>query len=431
MQLPLRAEQLSKVPTRFCLLRARQRLVDHNQPIGNLPGTTETRSQLGKKQTQVVVNGRLRQSVEAGLEQLRARVILPSLDEHDPLEALCPDVPDLQSVPGRDVGRHADVVAGGREIADIQRDRTRRDEQRVQEREHVILWADIFDETLCEPACLIPKSLQPEDPRVIAIDQHSLVVLIDVRRPNRREARANQRLEVSSRARLVSQNVQRKPDESVADRHVGTIRGLGCHGAELLGETEGDSILACGEAMEVESVYRSQPVPGVVDDLGKLESLAERGAHVRGAAGASMHDGIAKREIKTHVTAWIGGHLTSEACNGLLDSSATLRQQRQVRPERYTCRGQRHANTDMAARRKGPVEGCAQVVDVQSVRSEPLDGGPGLQLGLGMLKEVSKVLGVASRDVVEFCAPDELLARVRARRLEQTILQARTADIRR
>src|SRR2546426_5986141 len=42
-----------------------------------------------------------------------------------------------------DVGRHADVVVGGREIADIQRDRTRRDEQRVQEREHVIPWADI------------------------------------------------------------------------------------------------------------------------------------------------------------------------------------------------------------------------------------------------------------------------------------------------
>src|SRR5207253_6694488 len=125
--------------------------LDDNQPFGNLAGTGETRSKLGEEQTHVVMNGRLRQSLEAGLEQLRARAMLPSLDEHDPLEALRPDVPDLQSVPGRDVGRHADVVVGGREIADIQRDRTRRDEQRVQEREHVIPWADILDETLCEP----------------------------------------------------------------------------------------------------------------------------------------------------------------------------------------------------------------------------------------------------------------------------------------
>src|SRR5207237_2767489 len=147
-------------------------------------------------------------------------------------------------------------------------------------------------------------------------EQHSLVVLIedDMRRPNRREARANQRLQVSSRSRLVSQNVQRKADESVADRHVGTIRHLGCHAFELLGETEGDSILACGEAIGVESEYRSQPVPGVVDDLGQLESLRERGVHVRSAAGAGMQDGMAKRELETHVAAGHGGALSTEAC---------------------------------------------------------------------------------------------------------------------
>src|SRR5258705_13695039 len=113
-------------------------------------------------------------------------------------------------MPSGEVERQPHVVVGGREITDIERDRTRRDEQRVQEREHVIPWADIIDETLCEPPCLIPESLQPEDARIVAIEQHSLVVLIedDVRRPNRREARANQRLKVSSRSMLVSQNVQ-------------------------------------------------------------------------------------------------------------------------------------------------------------------------------------------------------------------------------
>ena len=48
-----------------------------------------------------------------------------------------------------------------------------------------------------------------------------------------------------------------------------------------------------------------------------------------------------------------------------------------------------------------------------------------------MLEKVSIVLGVASRDVVEFGAFDEILARVGARRLEQTILQAGPAHLRR
>src|SRR6266446_9489574 len=43
MQLPLRAEQLREAPSRFRLLRPRQRVVDHTQPLGNLPGTAETR----------------------------------------------------------------------------------------------------------------------------------------------------------------------------------------------------------------------------------------------------------------------------------------------------------------------------------------------------------------------------------------------------
>jgi len=67
---PFVAEQLREVPSRFGLLRARQRLVDHPEPLGNLPGAAKTRSQLGKKQTQVVMNGGLGQSLERRLEQL-------------------------------------------------------------------------------------------------------------------------------------------------------------------------------------------------------------------------------------------------------------------------------------------------------------------------------------------------------------------------
>src|SRR6266403_1504050 len=223
-----------------------------------------------------------------------------------------------------EVERQSHVVVGGREITDIQRDRTRREEERVQKREQVILRASISDETLDEPACLIAKSLQQENARVVAIEHDTLVELIedDVRRLSRREARANQRLEVSSRTGLVAQNVQRKTDESAADRHIGTIGRLGCDGAELLGETEGTSIFARAESMDIEAEHRSQPVPGVVHDLGKLESLRQRVGDVLAAARVRMQEGVAKREIQAHVAAGIGGHLPSEACNGLLDSCA-------------------------------------------------------------------------------------------------------------
>src|SRR5262245_43533251 len=125
----------------------------------------------------------------------------------------------------------------------------------------MILQPGVIHETLREPRCLIAQSLHPENARVGGIDHHSLVELIevDVRRPSRREAQANQWLEVSSCTRLVSQNMQCKTDESAAGCHIGTIGGFGCGGAELLAEIQGTAIVACGEAMDIESVYRSQP----------------------------------------------------------------------------------------------------------------------------------------------------------------------------
>src|SRR5258708_26604760 len=127
----------------------------------------------------------------------------------------------------------------------------------------MIVRAGVIHETLCEPHCLIAQSLQPENARIGAVDQHSLVELIedDVRRPSRREAQANQRLEVPTRTRLVAQNVQRKTDELTAGRHIGRIGGFGCDGAGPLPATQRLPIVAPGEAMDIEALYRSPPAP--------------------------------------------------------------------------------------------------------------------------------------------------------------------------
>src|SRR5258705_5653542 len=102
----------------------------------------------------------------------------------------------------------------------------------------MIVRGGVIHETLYEPRRLIARSLQPENARVVAVEEHSLVELIevDVRRSTRRDARANQRFQVSPGTRLISQNVQRETDESTPERHIGTIGRFGGDGAELLAE---------------------------------------------------------------------------------------------------------------------------------------------------------------------------------------------------
>ncbi len=73
-------------------------------------------------------------------------------------------------MPSGEVEGQSHVVVDAREITDIQRNRTRRDEQRVQKREHVIVRAGKIDETLGESLRLIARSLQPENARAVAIE---------------------------------------------------------------------------------------------------------------------------------------------------------------------------------------------------------------------------------------------------------------------
>jgi hypothetical protein len=60
--------------------------------------------------------------------------------------------------------------------------------------------------------------------------------------------------------------------------------------------------------------------------------------------------------------AWRDSEIRARYC--LLNSPAAFSQQRQMRPQGHGCPGERHAKADIAARRKGPVEGHAYVIDV-------------------------------------------------------------------
>src|SRR5262245_23187419 len=88
-----------------------------------MPGAAKTRGKFGEEHTHVVMKGDgLGHPLETRLEQLRARAMLPTLDEQCSLEALRPRAPELHGMPGGEVGRQSHVVVDGREITDTERE---------------------------------------------------------------------------------------------------------------------------------------------------------------------------------------------------------------------------------------------------------------------------------------------------------------------
>ena len=93
--------------------------------------------------------------------------------------------------------------------------------------------------------------------------------------------------------------------------------------------------------------------------------------------------------------------------------------------------GQRHADRCIAARRKGPVQRHAQIVDPAAVSGQPFSGGSRLQFDFGPLEEIATIFRMASSHLLEFPALREFLERVGPRRLEQPIPPRCAAEIRR
>jgi hypothetical protein len=64
-------------------------------------------------------------SVESLAQQGRAVDTAPALDEEDPLEHPSPDAPWRQAMPHGKIVHHPNVTVSAREIARVNRDRTR------------------------------------------------------------------------------------------------------------------------------------------------------------------------------------------------------------------------------------------------------------------------------------------------------------------
>src|SRR5262249_60550869 len=96
---------------------------------------------------------------------------------------------------------------------------------------------------------------------------------------------------------------------------------------EFLAEAQRTAIVACGGAMDIESLYRSQLARGVVHDLRKLECLCQGGVHFL-AVAVGMQVGVAKRKIQLHVAPWTAGHLAPYVRDALFCSAPAIRRQR-------------------------------------------------------------------------------------------------------
>ena len=76
-----------------------------------------------------------------------------------------------------------------------------------------------------------------------------------------REVGTDERLEVSARTGLVSQNVQDDADQSITDEGISRVGRRGRDGAELLGGRKRAPIVTCHEAIDIQPIIANLVVP--------------------------------------------------------------------------------------------------------------------------------------------------------------------------
>src|SRR6266481_3775664 len=213
-QFALDAQELRDAPMLLVTLGSGERLVDRGESLGDLPASGQPLRKAAEQGGMVRDEAGFAELVEGVAEKRESAADLAALDEQDAIEAATPRVPDGERVPGRMVEQYRHEAFGGRQIADPERDQTRR-LQRVAQRERMIDRPRVLDVLLGGPQSLIGESLQPEDPRQYHAACHLLVVLKadGVRPASRSDIAAEHALEVPPCVRLVSQVVYFDDDQ--------------------------------------------------------------------------------------------------------------------------------------------------------------------------------------------------------------------------
>ena len=122
-ELALNAQQLGNQPAFFGMLGSRHRLLDHGEPVGDLPGTGQGFRHQERDEPQGDELG-FAEFVKAGAQQPQSGGGIPTLDDEHPLMAAAPGLPERQRMACRMVEQQAHVMFRRSQIADQQCDRT-------------------------------------------------------------------------------------------------------------------------------------------------------------------------------------------------------------------------------------------------------------------------------------------------------------------
>jgi hypothetical protein len=214
------------------------------------------------------------------------------------------------------------------------------------------------------PHRLIRQSLQPQDPGKVDARRHPLVDLEanDVRLLSRSDVVGEHALDMAPRAEQIAHVMLRRTDHLLADQAIARVGLLRRQSIELLSQGQSDAMLAAADVEDPQAPERAQLVLGVTEALRNLEGPCPGRADL-GNGTSGKHQRCSKRGVELHLAASVPACPGRDRRESPLDPAAALLHQRQMHPQGHRGGSQCYADRVVAARRKGPVQRRAQIVD--------------------------------------------------------------------
>src|SRR5215813_2927052 len=133
--------------------------------------------------------------------------------------------------------------------------------------------------------------------------------------------------------------------------------------------------------------------------------------------------------MQLHLTSSVPRGIRHESRDRALDTPATLVQQRELEPERHRGSGERYPEGTIPTGPERPVERRTEVVDFAPVRAQPFVSVRGVPFGASTFEEIPIVLDVLAGKSLELTTLYQLVTGIGARRLEETIVDDRPANL--